>query len=320
MTLPTTMRAVVYHEYGSPDVLTCDDVDTPAINDDEVLLRVLATSINSWDWDLLTGTPFYSRIGGMRRPKFPVLGADVAGRVELVGKDVTRFKPGDEVFGDLSASGWGGFAEFAGAKEKTLALKPASLTFEQAAAVPQAAVLALQGLRDKRDIQPGDKVLINGAGGGTGTFGIQIAKSYGAEVTAVDAGAKLDIMRSLGADHVIDYAQDDFTDSGETYDLILDVVANRSMRAYKRSLAADGVCVVVGGKTRTLLGTVILGGRNVVILIHRPNAGDLAILGQMLEAGTIEPIIDNTFKLEDATAALRSFGEGGVQGKIVITP
>jgi NADPH:quinone reductase-like Zn-dependent oxidoreductase len=320
MTVPTTMRAVVYHEYGSPDVLSYGDLDIPVIKDDEVLLRVLATSINSWDWDLLTGTPFHSRIGAMRRPRYSVLGADVAGRVELVGKDVTRFKPGDEVFGDLSASGWGGFAEFASAKEKALALKPASLTFEQAAAVPQAAVLALQGLRDKKDIQPGDKVLINGAGGGTGTFAIQIAKSYGAEVTAVDAGAKLDIMRSVGADHVIDYTQDDFTANADTYDLILDVVANRSMRAYKRSLTAKGVCVVVGGKTRTILGTVFLGGRKVVILVHRPNAGDLAILGQMVEAGTIEPIIDSTFKLEDAVAALRSFGEGGVRGKIVITP
>jgi NADPH:quinone reductase-like Zn-dependent oxidoreductase len=314
------MQAVVYHQYGSPDVLDVRELPTPTIKDDEVLVSVRATSINSWDWDLLTGKPFLSRIGGLRKPQFEVLGADVAGQVEEVGKDVTRFKRGDEVFGDLSASRWGGLAEFASARENALAHKPATLTYGQAAAVPQAAVLALQGLRDKREILSGQKVLINGAGGGTGTFGVQIAKSYGAEVTGVDSGPKLEMLRSIGADHVIDCTKDDFTDNGERYDLILDVVANRSIGAYKRSLSPDGVCVVVGGATSTILKTVLLGGRKVVLLIHKPNADDLTNLAQLLDAGTIRPVIDRSYALAETAAALRYFGEGNVQGKIVIIP
>jgi NADPH:quinone reductase-like Zn-dependent oxidoreductase len=313
------MRAVVYTEYGKPDVLELQEIDTPTIKDDELLVRVHSSSINSWDWDLLRGKPWLARVGGIRTPQHPVLGADIAGVVAAVGTDVTRFQPGDEVFGDLSASGWGGFAEYTAAREKALAHKPASMTFEQAAAIPQAAVLALQGLRDKKQIQPGQKVLINGAGGGTGTFGVQIAKSYGAEVTGVDSSAKLDMMRSVGADHVIDYATEDFTKNGERYDLILDVVANRSIGTYKRSLAHEGVCVVVGGRTSTLLGTVIFGGRKVVILVHRPNADDLDALTVMFQAGTIVPIIDRRYALEDTAEALRYFGDGGVQGKVVIT-
>ena len=193
------------------------------------------------------------------------------------------------------------------------------MTFEQAAAIPQAAILALQGLRDKKQIQPGQKILINGAGGGTGTFGIQIAKSHGAEVTGVDSAPKLDMMRSVGADHVIDYATEDFTKNGERYDLILDVVANRSIGAYKRSLAPDGVCVVVGGTTATLLKALILGGRKVTILVHKPNTTDLGLLADMFDAGTIVPMIDRCYALNDAAEALRYFGEGGVQGKIVVT-
>jgi NADPH:quinone reductase-like Zn-dependent oxidoreductase len=312
------MQAVVYAEYGTPDVLELQEIDTPTIKDDELLVRVHASSINSWDWDLLRGKPWITRIGGLRTPQHPVLGADIAGVVEVVGSDVTRFQPGDEVFGDLSASGWGGLAEYTAAKEKAVAHKPPSMTFEQAAAIPQAAILALQGLRDKKQIQPGQKVLINGAGGGTGTFGIQIAKSYGAEVTGVDSAAKLDMMRSVGADHVIDYATEDFTKNGERYDLILDVVANRSTSTYKRSLAPDGVCVVVGGTTATLLSTLILGRRTVTILVHKPNATDLDLLADMFEAGTIVPVIDRRYALKDTAEALRYFGEGGVQGKILI--
>lgn len=313
------MRAVVYTEYGTPDVLELQEIATPIAKDDELLVRVHASSINSWDWDLLRGEPWITRIGGFRAPQYPVLGADIAGVVEAVGKDVTRFQPGDEVFGDLSASGWGGFADYTAAKEKAVTHKPPSMTFEQAAAIPQAAVLALQGLRDKNRIEPGQKVLINGAGGGTGTFGIQIAKSYGAEVTGVDSAAKLDMMRSVGADHVIDYTAEDFTNNGVRYDLILDVVANRSTGAYKRSLTPDGVCVVVGGTTATLLKTLIFGRRKVTILMHKPNATDLDLLADMFETGTIDPVIDRRYALTDTAQALRYFGEGGVQGKIVIT-
>ena len=313
------MQAVVYREYGTPDVLEVREIDLPPISDDEVLVRIHASSINSWDWDLLRGAPWYARIGGLRTPQYSVLGADVAGRVEAVGGDVERFQVGDEVFGDLSASGWGGFAEYTAARAKALAHKPASMTFDEAAAIPQAAVLALQGLRDKMEIEPGQKVLINGAGGGTGTFGIQIAKSYGAHVTGVDSAAKLDMLTSIGADHVIDYTKEDFTNNGERYDLILDVVANRSTGAYKRSLTPDGVCVVVGGTTATLLRALVLGGRKVTILAHKPNPVDLAHLADMFEAGTIAPVIDSRFELHDAAEALRYFGTGTVQGKVVIT-
>jgi NADPH:quinone reductase-like Zn-dependent oxidoreductase len=313
------MRAVVYTEYGTPDVLELQEIDTPTIKDGELLVRVHASSINSWDWDLLRGTPWYARIGGMRTPQYPVLGADIAGVVEAVGKDVERFEVGDEVFGDLSASGWGGFAEYTAAREKALAPKPASMTFEQAASIPQAGVLALQGLRDKRTIEPGQKVLINGAGGGTGTFGVQIAMSYGAEVTGVDSNAKLDMLTSMGVDHVIDYTKEDFTRNGERYDLILDVVANRSTGAYKRSLTPDGVCVVVGGTTATLLRALVLAGRRVTILAHKPNATDLDLLAEMVDSGSIVPVIDRRFELNDTAEALRYFGGGAVQGKVVIT-
>jgi NADPH:quinone reductase-like Zn-dependent oxidoreductase len=313
------MHAVVYREYGTPDVLEVREIDVPSIKDDEVLVRVHASSINSWDWDLLRGAPWFVRIGGLRTPQYSVLGADIAGRVEAVGGDVERFQVGDEVFGDLSASGWGGFAEYTAARAKALAHKPASMTFDEAAAIPQAAVLALQGLRDKMQIEPGQKVLINGAGGGTGTFGVQIAKSYGAHVTGVDSAAKLGMLTSIGADHVIDYTKEDFTKNGERYDLILDVVAKRSTGAYKRSLTPEGVCVVVGGTTATLLRALVLGGRRVTILAHRPNPADLEHLGEMFEAGTITPVIDSRFELHDAAEALRYFGTGAVQGKVVIT-
>lgn len=242
----TAMKAIVFTEYGSPDVLELREVEKPTPKDDEVLVRVHAASVNDWDVGALRGTPFVNRVlFGLLKPKKRILGSDIAGRIEAVGKDVLQFQPGDEVFGDLSGD-WGGFAEYVCARENALVLKPASMTFEQAAAIPQAALLALQGLRDKGHIQPGQRLLLNGAGGGVGTFAIQIARLYGAEVAAVDSGEKLDMLRSLGAAHVIDYTRDDFTKAGPRYDLILDVKTNRSMFAYASALRPDGTYVTVG--------------------------------------------------------------------------
>ncbi len=254
------MKAIVYTEYGPPDVLQLEEVPEPIPKDDEVLVRVHAASVNDWDWGLLRGTPFLNRLlFGLLKPKLNILGSDVAGRVEAVGKGVRQLQPGDDVFGDLSGHGWGGFAEYVCAPENALALKPDSLTFEQAAAVPQAAVLALQGLHDKVRIQPGQKVLINGAGGGAGTFAVQIAKSFGAEVTGVDSTRKLDTMRSIGADHVIDYTQEDFTRNGVGYDLILDVGGFRSMFAYERALGPKGYYAMLGGSMARILQALVLG-------------------------------------------------------------
>jgi NADPH:quinone reductase-like Zn-dependent oxidoreductase len=234
------MKAIVYEKYGPPDVLQLKEVKKPTPKDDEVLVKVRAASVNSWDWDLLRGTPFLNRIPGLLKPQFKILGADIAGRVEAVGRDVKQLQPGDEVFGDISRCGWGGFAEYVCAREDVLALKPAGMTFEEAAAVPQAAIVALQGLRNKGQIQPGQKVLINGASGGIGTFAVQIAKSSGAEVTGVCSTRNLDMVRSIGADHVIDYTQEDFTQSGETYDVIFDIVGKGSFSGCIRSLKQNG--------------------------------------------------------------------------------
>lgn len=252
------MKAMVYTNYGSPDVLRLEEVAKPTARDNEVLIHVRASSPNAWDWDLLRGRPYLTRIGGVRNPRYNILGADIAGRVEAVGRDVKELSPGDEVFGDISGNGWGGFAEYVCARERVLTLKPNSMTFEQAAAVPQAAVLALQSLR-KGQIRAGHRVLIVGAGGGVGTFAVQIAKSSGANVTGVDRLDKLDMLRSIGADHVIDYAQEDFSRNGHQYDLIVDVVVNRSIFDYTRALAPRGSLVVVGGATGRIWQTVTLG-------------------------------------------------------------
>ena len=243
------MKAIVYTRYGPPDVLQLQEVEKPAPKDNEVLVKVHAASVNSWDRDLLSGTPFINRLlfFGVLKPKTKILGCDIAGRVEAVGRNVKQFQPGDEVFGDISGCGFGGFAEYVCAHENSLAMKSASMTFGEAAAVPQTAVLALQGLRDKGQIQKGQKVLINGAGGGSGTFAVQIAKSFGAEVTGVDSTGKLDMLRSIGADQVIDYTQEDFTNNGQVYDLILDVVTYRSIFDYKRALSPKGIYVMLGG-------------------------------------------------------------------------
>jgi len=319
------MKAIIYTKYGSPDVLQLKEVEKPASRDNEVLIKVHAASVNSWDWDLLRGTPFVNRLMfGLIKPKI-ILGCDIAGRVEAVGNNVNQFKPGDEVFGDLSGCGWGGFAEYVCARENALALKPVCLTFEQAAAVPQAALLALQALHYKGQIQPGLKVLMNGAGGGVGTFAVQMAKSFGAEVTGVDSTEKLDMLHSLGADHVIDYTQDDFTKNGKCYDLILDVAGFRSISHYKRALSPGGCYVMIGGSMTLANRLMLLGpwismstGKKMGLLLHKPNKG-LDIMTELFEAGDVVPVIDRRYMLSDVAEALRYFGEGHVKGKIVIT-
>lgn len=316
------MKAVVFHQYGLADVLALEEVEKPVPGDDEVLLCIYAACINSWDWELLRGVPFMNRLmAGLFKPaKIKILGCDVAGRIEAVGKNVKRFQPGDEVFGDLSSSGWGGFAEYVSAPQNALTLKPDCLTFEQAAAVPQAALLAYQGLQ-RGDIKPGKKVLINGAGGGSGTFAIQMAKDIGAEVTAVDSTEKLAIMRSIGADHVIDYTEEDYTQNGQFYDLIFDNVANRPFSAYKRVLNRNGIFVMVGGKSFSILQAMlaaITGSRKYRLLLHKANQG-LDTVKQLLEAGKLKPVIDRCYPLSQVPEAMRYFGEGHAKGKVVIT-
>ena len=262
---------------------------------------------------------------GLLKPKNRILGGDIAGRVEEVGSKVKQFQPGDEVFGDLCECGWGGFAEYVCARENALALKSASMTFEEAAAVPQAAVLALFGLRDKGQLQSGQKVLINGAGGGAGTFAVQIAKSFGAQVTGMDRTSKLDMMRSIGADHVIDFTQEDFTKNGQHYDLILDLMGYHSIFDYKRALSPRGIYVMVGGSSPRIFQVMFLGplismtgNKKMGIMMHKPNK-DLAFLKELHEAGKVVPVIDRRYPLIEAAEALRYFGEGHVLGKVVIT-
>lgn len=321
-----TVKAIVYTRYGMPDVLELKEVEKPTPADDEVLVRVRAASVNSWDWDLLRGKPFLARMEGLRKPKYTILGADIAGTVEAVGKGVRELRPGDAVFGDLSAYRWGGFAEYVCAREDDLALKSASMSFEQAAAIPQAGLLALQGLRQGGEIQPGQKILLNGAGGGVGTFALQIAKSCGAHVTCVDGAIKLERLRALGADQVVDYMVEDYTKSGERYDLILDVVATRSIFAYKRALTPQGVFVMIGGSIGSLFRALTLGAflskvdsRKLVILLHRPNRTDLNEFIRLMDSGKVVPVIDRTFPLERAPWAIRELGEGRVVGKVVVT-
>jgi len=318
------MKAIVYTKYGPPDVLQLKEVAKPTPKDNEVLVEVHAASVNDWDWGLLRGKPFVNRLlFGLRKPKVKILGCDIAGRVEAVGRNVKQFQPGDEVFGDISGCGMGGFAEYVCARENVLAPKSASMTYEEAAVVPQAAVLALQGLR-KGQIQPGQKVLINGAGGGVGTFGMQIAKSFGAEVTGVDSTGKLDMVRSIGADQVIDYTKEDFTKSGRRYDLILDVVVYRSIFDYKRALSPKGIFVMIGGSIPrvfliALTAPLITRSKKLVILAHKSNSKDLIFVNDLFEAGKVAPVIDRRYPLSEVAEALRYFGKGHVQGKVVIT-
>jgi NADPH:quinone reductase-like Zn-dependent oxidoreductase len=317
------LKAIIYTEYGGPEVLQVEEIEKPIPKDDEVLIKVHAASINDWDWGLLHGDFINRMLNGFLKPKRKILGSDIAGRIEAVGKNVTRFKTGDEVYGDLSGQ-WGGFAEYTCARETALALKPKSMTFEEAAAIPQAAMLAVQGLIDKGKIQTGQKLLINGAGGGVGTFSLQIAKFYGMEVTGVDKTNKLDMMRSLGFDHVIDYTKEDFTNNGRRYDLILDAKTNRPMRHYVRALNPTGVYVTVGGDMSRLLQALILGPwisriyhKYIRIVALKPNK-DLDYMNRLYEAGKIKPVIDGPYKLDEIQKAFELFGRGDHKGKIVI--
>lgn len=322
------MKAIVFTQYGPPDGLALKDVPKPTPKDDELLIRIHASSINSWDWEVLNGIPFINRLMfGLFRPKTTkqILGADIAGVVEAVGRNVSRFRPGDEVFGDLWDQ-FGGFAEYACAPETALELKPKNLTFQQAAAVPQAGVLALQGLRKRGELKRGQKVLINGAGGGVGTFAIQLAKLSGADVTGVDAAHKLDVVRSVGADHVIDFTQEDFTKTGERYDLIVDCQNFRSMFDIKRALTHNGVYAMVGGSIPrvyqlwflSLCAPLTRETRKLRLVAEGPNKG-LAELKDLLTVGKLEPVVDRVYRLEEVPEALSYFGQGRHTGKIAIT-
>jgi len=320
------MRAMVYDRYGSPDVLELREVDKPELTDDGVLVRVQAASVNPVDWHMLTGAPYLVRMeAGLRKPKREGLGVDFAGTVEAVGGSVTEFQPGDEVFGARN----GAFAEYVCVR-KAVAHKPANATFEQAAAVPVAAISALQGLRDKGRIQAGQSVLINGASGGVGTFGVQIAKSFGAEVTAVCSTRNVEIARSIGADHVVDYTQEDFTRSKRRYDLMLDIAGNRSWSDCRRVLSEQAILVVVGGpKTNRWIGPLgqvlrlrlasLAGSRKVAApFLAKTNKEDMAVLQNLLADGKVTPVIDRRYELSEVPEALSYLGEGHAQGKIVI--
>ncbi len=320
------MKAVVMESYGTPDVLELRNVAKPTPEAGEVLVRVRAASVNDWDWGLLQGTPFVNRLmNGLFKPRVRIIGGDIAGIIEAVGADVSAFEPGDEVFGDLCMSGFGAFAEYVCAPQACLAHKPAGMTFEQAAAIPQAGMLAVQGLIDAGRIQSGQKLLLNGAGGGVGTFALQMAKTYNAEVTAVDKPGKLEILRAMGADHVIDYLKEDFTKNGEHYDLILDVKMNRSPFAYLRVLSPGGAYVTVGGAMWRLLLAYTLGPllslvfrKRVHVVMLRPNK-DLAYMNELFEAGKMVPVIDRTYELDDLPDALRLLSTGDHMGKIIVT-
>ena len=321
------MKAIVYEKYGPPEVLQLQEVAKPAPKDNEVLIKVQAASINAADWHLLTADIFLVRLAmGLCKPKNNILGTDVAGLVEGVGKDVNSFKPGDAVFGDIFGHGGGSLAEYVSAPQSTLALIPSHLTFEEAAAVPLAAITALQGLRDVGRIQAGQKVLIQGAAGGVGTFAVQIAKSLGAEVTAVCSGRNGEMVRSLGADHVIDYAKEDFTQSGNRYDLILAINGYHPIAAYKRALTPQGIYVMAGGKPAQMFQALLLGslmsekgGRQMLVLSAKAKQKDLLAIKELLEAGKVKPMIDKRFTLTEAAEAMRYLGAGHARGKVVLS-
>ncbi len=318
------MKAVTYAAKGPPPVFELIEIEVPTPRTDEVLVKVHATAVNSWDWELTPRDP--SRVGLGRRSdkRYRIMGADVAGVVETVGAKVTRFKPGDEVFGDLSNSGWGGYAEYVCGRERSLSLKSEGMTFEEAAATPQAGLLAYQALLKKGGVQAGDQVLINGAGGGVGSFAIQICKAWGAEVTCVDREDKFDFMRSLGADHVIDYRKEDFTGSGSQYDFILDPKTDRSISDYKRALRKGGAYVTVGGKGSKIMNILFLGplhrsfsGKRFGLLILRANRNIEGLL-ELIEAGKVRPIVDRVFPLDQVGEAIQHLGDGHVKGKVVV--
>lgn len=321
------MKAIVFTRYGPPDGLELKEVPKPKPGDEEILVRVHASSINSWDWEFLNGEPFINRLFyGLLKPSpgKRILGSDVAGTVEAVGKAVGRFQTGDEVFGDLWDN-WGGFAEYACGKETAFELKPRHATFAEAASVPQAGVLALQGLLKGGKLAPGYKVLINGAGGGVGTFAIQIAKHWGAEVTGVDASHKLDVVRAVGADHVIDYERVDFTRTGERYDLVVDCQNFRSLFDHKRALNSCGTYAMIGGSISrvyqlwllSIVGRLIRDDKKLCLVAEGPNKG-LSDLSELIEMGKLVPVIDSSYPLSEVPEALRHFGQGKHKGKIVI--
>ena len=317
------MKAAVYTRYGPPDVVLIKDVEKPVPKNNEVLLRIRAASVNPLDWHFMRGAPYILRIGaGLHKPKVTRLGVDLAGQVEAVGTNVTLFKPGDEVFGVCR----GALAEYACTVEQKLALKPANLSFEDAAAVPVAAITALQGLRDKGRIQPGNKVVVDGASGGVGTFAVQIAKSFGAEVTAVCSTRNVNTARSLGADHVIDYTRENFTKSGQRYDLILAANAYHSIFDYRRALNPNGIYVMAGGGGVQILQSIflgpflsLLGSKRMRLIFANINQKDLVFLKDLLEARKVVPVLDKRYPLSSAAGALRYLEEGHAQGKVIIT-
>jgi NADPH:quinone reductase-like Zn-dependent oxidoreductase len=321
------MKALVYKKYGSPDVLELKELDTPAIGDDQVLVKVHAASVNPVDWHRMRGQPYFMRASeGLTKPKNTGLGADVAGRVEAVGRNVTQVQAGDQVFGMSIRT----LAEYVSISGEGVAPKPSNATFEEAAAIPVAALTALQGLRDKGGIQPGQKVLINGAAGGVGTFAVQIAKSFGADVTGVCSTRNVELVRSIGADHVVDYTQEDFTRSGERYDLILDAVCNRSLSALRRVMKPDGTLVMAGAaKGRSggrpvlrLLRAVLMGrfvSQTVAPYMTKRSRDDLVLLKDLIEAGKVTPVIDRSYPLNEVAEAMRYLEKGHAQGKVVIT-
>jgi NADPH:quinone reductase-like Zn-dependent oxidoreductase len=322
-----TMRAIVAERYGPPDVVELREVEKPVLEDHQLLVRVRASSVNPAEWYRVNG-PLFVRLfeAGLRKPKQPAVGADLAGRVEAVGPDVTEFQPGDEVFG----TGLGAWAEYARAREARLVRKPANLSFEEAAAVPIAGITALQALRDHGRVQPGQKVLINGASGGVGTYAVQLAKSFGADVTAVCSSRNVDQARSLGADRVIDYTQEDFTRLGERHDLMLDIAGSRSFSAIRRVLTPEATVVIVGAKMSTKgIGPLahvvkmrlasVSRSQIVRFFIAKITKEDLGLLAELLEAGTVRSVIDRRYELSETADALRYLGEGHARGKIVIT-
>ena len=319
------MKAVVYTRYGPPDVLRMTDVPTPTPAANEVLVKVRAVSLNLSDWETLRGKPLYARVGGLRRPRRHILGTDVAGRVEAVGHGVSGFQPGDDVFADILGH-IGGFAEYVCVPERVLAHMPKGLTYEQAAALPQAGAIALQGILQKGQVQPGQSVLINGAGGGSGMYAVQLAKLHGAEVTGVDNAEKLDFMRSVGADHVIDYRQEDYTRTGRTYDLVLDLAAYRSAFDYARSLAPGGRYFCVGGSVATVLQVLLVGsvlgrsaGKRIRVLAVRLGVEHLGPMVELCQTGQITTVIDRRYPLSEVPEALAYLGGGHAKGKVIIT-
>jgi NADPH:quinone reductase-like Zn-dependent oxidoreductase len=320
------MKAIVCTEYGPPERLQFQEVERPVPGADQVLVRIHASSVNFANLALVTGEPFVARLmgGGLREPTVRIPGGDIAGRVEEVGANVTQFQPGDEVYGDLADAGFGGFAEYVTAAESIVAPKPANLSFEQAAAVPQAAVVALQGLRNLGQIQAGQKVLVVGASGGIGTFAVQLAKAFGAEVTGVCSTRNLELVRSIGADHVIDYTQEDFAAGEQRYDLILATAGYRSIFDYKRALAPEGTYVMTGGAMaqifQAMLGPLVAmgSGKKMLNLSHQAKQEDLALMTELIEAGKVAPVVDRSYPLSEVPQALAYYGQGHARGKVVI--